>query len=205
MLPDNSTLSFERSAMQIVLMRHGEPETNLSNMLRLKCSANELKSIIRTYNDCGLNKQNAPSSGALHVTNYCKSIVCSDLRRSIESARILAAHKIDLVDPIFRESDLPHANWRYPKLKLITWFFFFRTIWFLGYSMNGEPISNAQQRAKIAFLKLKEIAFEYGSVMLIGHGIINRLLARNLRSNGWKGPKNPGSNYWEYGVYISKR
>jgi hypothetical protein len=37
--------------------------------------------------------------------------------------------------------------------------------------------------------------------MLIGHGIINRLLAKKLRSSGWKGPKNPGNNYWEYAVY----
>ena len=188
--------------MQIVLMRHGEPETNLSNMLKLKCSAHELKALIRTYNDSGINKQNAPSSEALYVTKTCKSIACSDLRRSIESAKVLAVPKIDLVDSIFRESDLPHANWRYPKLELITWFFFFRAIWFLGYSKNGEPISTAQQRAKIAFMKLKQMAVEYGSVTLIGHGIVNRLVAKNLRADGWKGPKNPGNNYWDYGVYV---
>lgn len=187
--------------MQIVLLRHGEPETNLSNMLRLKCSAHELKTLIKIYNDSGLNRHNAPSSGALNVTKSCKTIVCSDLRRSIESAKVLAVPKIDLVDRIFRESDLPHADWHFPKLELIKWFVLFRAIWFLGYSKNGEPISTAKQRAKIAFMKLKQMAFEYGSVMLIGHGIINRLVAKNLRSNGWQGPKNPGNSYWDYGVY----
>lgn len=187
--------------MKIVLLRHGEPEIDLSNMLKMKCSANELKPLIRAYTDSGLNKQKEPPSEAVCVSKSCRSVVCSDLPRSIESAKALALPKIDLVDSVFRESDLPHANWRYPKLTLLTWLLFFRALWFLGYSNNGEPISTAKQRAQIAFVKLKQMADEHGSVMLIGHGIVNRLVAKKLRSNGWQGPKNPGNNYWEFGVY----
>jgi broad specificity phosphatase PhoE len=187
--------------MKIILLRHGEPKINLSDMLKVRCSAIEIEPLIKAYTDSGLNAQNKPTSKALRVTKTCKAVVCSDLPRSIESAKALGVSNICLVDSVFRESDLPYAEWRYPRLALFTWFLFFRAIWFLGYSNNGEPISSARKRAEIAFLKLKRMANEHGSVMLIGHGIINRLVAKELRMNGWRGPKNPGDNYWEYGIY----
>lgn len=90
--------------MKIVLLRHGEPEISLSNMLKMKCSANQLKAVIRNYNDSGLNKQNAPTFETLCVAKTCRSLVCSDLRRFIESAWVLAVPKVDLVDAFFRES-----------------------------------------------------------------------------------------------------
>ena len=187
--------------MKIVLLRHGEPKINLSDMLKMKCSAVELQPLIRDYTNSGLNSRNKPTADAINMSKTCRAIVCSNLLRSIESAKALGVSRIDLMDSVFSESDLPHAQWRYPKLSLFTWLIFFRVLWFLGYSNNGEPISIARQRAEIGFALLKQMAGEHGSVMFIGHGIINRLLAKKLRSNGWKGPKNPGNNYWEYGVY----
>lgn len=196
---------FEGPLVKIVLMRHGEPNSNLSDKLKMKCSAIELKPLIREYTNSGLNPHSKPTSEAISVSKTCKSVVCSDLRRSIESAKAIEVPRIDLIDSVFRESDLPHAQWRYPKLTLFTWFLFFRAMWFLGYSNNGEQISVAKHRAEIASAILKRLAVEQGSVMLIGHGIFNRLLSKQLRSNGWVGPINPGNNYWEYGVYESNK
>ena len=188
--------------MRIVLLRHGEPKSNLSDNFRLKISANEIKSLISVFNDSGLNKQKMPTSEALYVAKSCKAVVCSNLPRSIESAKALGVQTIDLIDPVFREAELPHPEWRYPKLALITWFLVLRALWFLGYSNNnGEPITSANKRAEKAFLKLRQIAEEHSSVMLIGHGIINQLIAKRLIANGWRGPKKPGNKYWEYGIY----
>jgi broad specificity phosphatase PhoE len=170
-------------------------------MLKKKCSATELKTIFDVYIDSGLNTQKSPPHEALRVAKTCNAVVCSDLPRSIESATALGVLNIDLVDSIFREADMPYANWRYPKLTVFTWGIIFRVLWYLGYSHRAEPITSVKQRADTAAVKLKKIADEHGSVMLIGHGIINRFLARRLRKKGWSGPNNPGYNYWEYGVY----
>ncbi|WP_231886464.1 hypothetical protein [Methylomonas methanica] len=40
-----------------------------------------------------------------------------------------------------------------------------------------------------------------GSVLLVGHGLMNYLIAQQLRANGWHGPAKPGKRFWEYGVY----
>jgi len=39
-------------------------------------------------------------------------------------------------------------------------------------------------------------------VILVGHGLMNRLIAKQLRYKHWQGPASPGKKYWKYGVYI---
>lgn len=50
-----------------------------------------------------------------------------------------------------------------------------------------------------------KLAKEYESVLFVGHGIFNRLLAKELKSLGWCGPSNPGSKYWSFGVYENQK
>ena len=59
----------------------------------------------------------------------------------------------------------------------------------------------AKKRAVEAVNILAELANEHKKVIFVGHGVYNRILASELRKNGWAGPKNPGSKHWSYGVY----
>ncbi|WMP19050.1 hypothetical protein [Thiothrix lacustris] len=45
------------------------------------------------------------------------------------------------------------------------------------------------------------LAEEYGSVLLVGHGIMNRLLAKELHKQGWQVELSPSSKHWAFGVY----
>ena len=67
---------------------------------------------------------------------------------------------------------------------------------------NAEHIAKAKERAALGAIKLQEYSEKYGTVILIGHGFINRFIARELLSRGWSGPKIPGNRYWAYGVYT---
>jgi len=75
------------------------------------------------------------------------------------------------------------------------------TLTFLGYSANGETIKEAKCRAERGAELLENLAKKQGSVLLVGHGFLNRFIAKRLISNGWKGPSTPGRKYWAYGVY----
>lgn len=77
----------------------------------------------------------------------------------------------------------------------------FRLLCFFGYSSNGESLREAKLQASKGVNRLEEIAANSGSVLLIGHGFINRLIAKALLSKGWQGPVNPGKQFWEFGVY----
>jgi len=187
--------------MKIILLRHGEPEFNLFTGAKNKCAASQLGDIINTYNNSPLSTSCPPPSQALDFVQCCRAVVCSELTRSIESARLLGREDIHLIDPVFHEPDLPYADWHFPRLSVYSWFLFFRFLWALGYARNGEPIKLARQRALAATKILTSLAQQHSPVLLVGHGFMNRFIAARLRAGGWHGPKNPGTDFWEYAVY----
>lgn len=101
----------------------------------------------------------------------------------------------------FNEAGLPNAHWRTIKLSPMIWAVIFRILWLFGYANNSESFKDAKIRAKASAQKLIYLAEEHKSVLFVGHGIYNKLLAKELKSIGWTGPRNPGSKHWHYGVY----
>lgn len=183
--------------MQIVLLRHGKPNIAPPE----KIHAHELQQWVDAYNAAGLAAGQAPSTESLHIAQTCRAVVCSDLPRSLESARALGLEDIAAIDPVFREMALPYS--RFPALKLAPkyWVILFRILWFLGYASNGESLREAKLRVALGATRLQEIAARQGTVLLVGHGMANRFLAQALLAKGWKGPRDPGRDYWSFGVY----
>ena len=183
--------------MQIVLLRHGKPD--IPEHGRLK--AHELRQWIESYNSAGILPENTPSQEAVEIADTCNAVACSDLPRSVESAKALGIEEVDIIKPVFREMGLPFGS--LPALKLMpnTWAVLFRILWFIGYSSNSESIHEGRSRASRGADILREVAAADDSVILVGHGLVNRFIAEDLLSNGWSGPENPGKEYWEFGVY----
>lgn len=183
--------------MKIIILRHGKPVTP---SLR-KLSASAFSEWVNEYNTAGLCPTSKPTDNTQNFANKCNAIVCSELPRSIESAKVFNNENIVLSDSIFNEAGLPVSNWQAIKLSPKTWAVAFRILWLLGYSKSSESFKEAKSRASEAVEKLTEIALEYESVLFVGHGVYNRILANELRRRGWFGPKNPGANHWDFGVY----
>lgn len=183
--------------MKIVLLRHGKPDVKEPGRIM----ARDLHTWIESYNSSGIHRDCAPAADALQVSSECRAFACSDLRRSMESAKLLDQNKVLVVDPIFREMGLPYANWSTPKASPAAWAAVFRLLWLLGYSENAESLAHAKTRATAGAGKLEQLAKEYGSVLHVGHGFMNKFIAKELLSRGWRGPKTPGTRYWGYGVY----
>lgn len=183
--------------MRIVLLRHGKPDAPDIGRLR----ANELHRWIESYNSAGLIKGHEPPQEAMEVAGQCKAIVCSDLQRSVESAEKLGVKKVHYCDPMFREMGLPYGNWSSLKCSPNTWSALFRLLWFFGYASNGESLRAGRLRASRGAERLKEIAQKHNSVLLVGHGFVNRFIAKQLILSGWQGSVNPGKKYWQFGLY----
>lgn len=181
--------------MQITLLRHGKPEFEFTG----KVTAAQLRQLIKSYDSAGIT--NGPPACAVNQAQKCNIVVCSHLPRSIQSAKAIGLTEINISDAIYSEAGLPYAAWTLVKLPVKVWAIFFRMLWCLGYSNNEESIFEARQRAKKAANHLMSIARQHDSVIFVGHGFINRFIAKELLLNGWVGPKNPGKNYWEFGVY----
>lgn len=183
--------------MEIVLLRHGK----LNLPQEGKYDANEFKCFMDKYDNTGIDKTFRPSQRACEKANDCHVIVCSDLPRAIESALALNVSCKLRVDSVFRETKLPCWNLGSIKLSAQAWGLLFRSLWFMGYSGGNEALKEAKLRAAICSRRLSDLAKKYGSVMLVGHGMINFFIAKILLADGWSGPRIPSRRYWDFSVY----
>jgi broad specificity phosphatase PhoE len=181
--------------VRITLLRHGKPDFEW----RRNVKGSEFRALEREYDSAGVAGN--PPEEILGLAPRHNCIVCSDLPRSIQSAKALGIDSIHHSSAVFREMNLPYFDEVPIKLPLMYWVVLLRSLWFLGFAKNTESFSVAKARAKLAAEKLRELAKEHHSVLLIGHGFLNHYVAKDLISNNWMGPRNPGRAYWEYGTY----
>jgi len=183
--------------MEIAILRHGKPDAPAKKRI----SASAFIDLITDYNASSLSKSSVPTDNALSYANECGAIVCSNLKRSLDSAKALDKEKVILSDQLFVEAGLPSANWRLLKLSPSLWAVIFRVLWLFGYSNNSESIIEVKSRASQGVNELTELAQKHQRVLFVGHGVFNRLLVKELRTRNWSGPKNPGSTHWSFEVY----
>ncbi|MEO7580899.1 MAG: hypothetical protein ABIT83_25120, partial [Massilia sp.] len=71
-----------------------------------------------------------------------------------------------------------------------------RLLWAAGFSAGIESLVHARVRARGAAQALAALAAD-GPVLLLGHGIMNRLIARELTTLGWMASERQGKGYWQ--------
>jgi broad specificity phosphatase PhoE len=182
--------------MRIVLARHGRPDFSQRSWIAPK----DMRTWINDYDEA-LLVSGAPAA-AQAIAASLAIIVSSTLPRSTQSAKCLAQGRAILTEDVFREVQLPHSLWGWPKLPASLWALVFRFSWFCGFSAGAESLQSARSRAAEAARRLMALARESGSVLLVGHGIMNMLIARQLLDCGAKGQKRPNSRYWQFTAYC---
>jgi broad specificity phosphatase PhoE len=181
--------------VRITIVRHGKPDFEWGRNVK----GSEFRSLERAYDLAGIVGH--PPDESLDLVKQHGYVVCSDLLRSIQSAKALGAESIHFSSAVFREMNLPYFDNASIRLPLSYWVILLRGLWFLGFSKNTESILIAKARAKKASKKLMELADEHHSVLFVGHGFLNHYVAKELLKNNWVGPKSPGKKYWEFGTY----
>lgn len=180
--------------MEIILLRHGKPEVELSGYL----SAKQLKQLVYDYAQSGI--QDEPTD-KLKTSFNNHHVVCSDLVRSIESAKKLNLNTIHVKDALYRELELPHFDKFVLKLPTMYWLILLRVMWLFGFSKNGESLSQAKARSKQAAEELIVLANNNKKVIVVGHGLMNYLIGKSLKRKGWQSSKKAGKRYWEFRAY----
>jgi broad specificity phosphatase PhoE len=156
---------------------------------------------VKLYNTNELDRSVKPTVETIAIAKTAGVIMCSDLPRSIESAQVLGVQAPTIIDPNFQEAGLPIGDWNYPKLSVRLWAIIFRVFWLFGYSNRSESLNQTKKRASLAAQKLVQLAEQHDVVLFVGHGIINRLIAKEIRNLGWDGPKVPNQENWGFGIY----
>ncbi|MBV7510761.1 histidine phosphatase family protein [Pseudomonas sp. PDM25] len=175
-------------------MRHGQPKL----VATAKMSALDMKDWIEQYNRSEITNQPVPDA-SMQLAATAKVIVSSSAPRALTSVQALGL-KPALVDALFCEAQLPYGHWKLPRLSSFTWAFILRVLWLCGYSRSVESAGTARMRASTAARRLQSLANE-GPVLLLGHGFMNRMIAKQLMADGWVRQKRNGSQYWSATVY----
>ncbi len=168
--------------IQIYLIRHAKP--NLSKTFL--SSADQAQSYIENYNKAPINEIDL--NRVKIDLNKPHQIYCSSLVRSQETALALFGDSYLIVsDSIFREFELKivHAS-SVVKVPLDLWKGLSRLFWFLGCNHEGiESYKEAKKRVVLSVDNLEKLASQEETAILVGHGMINAAIAKELRNRGW--------------------
>ena len=182
--------------MKIYLVRHGETSIDLKGWMNVL----GYTKLLRKYNRAGIKVDKQRSSKLTNIIYSDTKYFSSDLPRAVQTATEVSSNYNIIQDKIFREIDLPVV-----KLPIIanynTWRKLARFFWFFGLSKNRN-FWKSKKRISKAALKLMNEA-EKNDVVLFGHGMMNSLLALELKLKGWKCSIPLVNNYWH--VIILKQ
>lgn len=179
--------------MTIILMRHGKPDHRSAGWLPAQameqwCESYDLSQV-----------EDTPPDRSRRIAATAHYIVSSPLPRARSSLDKLGLQAAQ-TNAMFREVSLPLMQLSYPTLPPSCWLSVLRILWFCGYAGSVESYQEAERRARQAAIKL--IAWSsHGNVLLVGHGIMNKLIARQLRKEGWLAEKHASSRYWSTAIY----
>ncbi|MEO8450346.1 MAG: histidine phosphatase family protein [Gemmatimonadota bacterium] len=182
---------------RIILARHGKPLWD--SMTPIPGSA--LAEWVAGIDTAPIDPTYRPPAALERLARNSPAIAASPLRRSLESAALLAPGTAPLVDPLFREVWLPTAFNTKLRLPPKVWAVVARSAWYSGWSPHVESFPEARRRAATAATLLARLASVHGQVLLAGHGLMNGLIGKRLRRFGWHGPRLRPRRYWAYCVY----
>lgn len=186
--------------MEITLIRHGK--SSWTSKAAISCA--EFNQWAENYDAAGIIQETAVPEQTKEKAQEAKLIVTSTLKRSIQSAEWLHPNAPILSDALFREAELPVFVSSFFSIKAPPsfWAVGYRCAWLIGYKGEKESVKETKQRAAEASSRLIQLAAEHEKVLLAGHGIFNRFIARELIKAGWKGPKKTGRQHWSCTCYV---
>ena len=180
-------------------MRHGEVALDTSKRI----SSKEFSKYINRYNSAGIKSPRSSKEKTKKIFDTADIILCSNLHRSTESVKVF--NKIVLEEStLFREAELPNLGHSFLKFKPKTWLVISRLLWLLGYSKDCESFKDAKKRAQLASQKLLHYSKEHQTIVLVGHGLFNRLIKKELLLSNYIEKQKLQHKNWSYGIYSSQ-
>jgi broad specificity phosphatase PhoE len=181
----------------IVLARHGKPAWDHTAPI----PGFALGQWVEGRDQAPLDPSSRPPVALERIARSSRVIAASPLRRSLESAHLLAPGVAPEVRPFFQELSLPTAIHSGLRLRPTLWSSLARAAWYCGWSPRVEDFAAARARASTAANTLAALAAVEDSILLVGHGLMNGLIGIRLRRAGWRGPRFRARRLWAFSVY----
>ena len=178
----------------------------------------QFRQFIERYDAARIARHRLPPHRVRQVVAQADLVFASHRPRAIHTAELLGA-SASLIDPRFREIEFPvdFPDWVAGRFRFsaLAWTAIALALWRFGYGARGESFAIAQKRACYAVDLLEDRLMvtprEMGtalalpqprSIVLVAHGGINKLISKELRDRGWRGPRLPHSQHWGCTTYY---
>jgi broad specificity phosphatase PhoE len=181
----------------ITLVRHGPVDVHWQSRI----AGGAFAGFMNAFQLSGIVATSEPTADARHQARKARILVCSDLRRSFESASMIDPTRTCLRESLFREAALPTEFQTSLSFRASSWLVLARILWYVRRWPGIESPSDACERARRATSYLEHLVERNDSVLLVGHGYFNTLVARELRRRGWRGPNLPNVGHWGTTTY----
>lgn len=186
--------------MRIVLIRHGQPQIELSP----RTGHAGFSDYIDAYEEAGLAPSSLPPEELRDLLKELDHVFSSNRPRSLESAKRLAPHAALTMDPLFAEAPLASPRFPFLRMKVPKWAVMSRILWHAGFHPEIENPRQARRRAAAAADILIARARLTGASALVAHGYFNWMIGRQLRKRGFQRTGTHQARYWNTVLYEDK-
>ena len=182
---------------QIILVRHAEAKIDNPRIY-----SNQIKTFIDKYNSSPIVATDL-SNNLKELVENADILLASKLIRTRETLKIFNKEP-DYTFEIFNEAELPYSDLTTFKMPAKIWTIFFRIVWLFGYSNHSKSYKEAKIRAEISAEKLIDFTNQHKNILLVGHGVMNRLIVKALQKRGLEVKEKTGSGNLGYTILKLK-
>jgi broad specificity phosphatase PhoE len=150
------------------------------------------------YEAAGIDHADRPPPELCEAAASAGVLISSNVRRAMESARLLAPGRELVTSPLLHELDLDPPWFGSLRLPLTAWALSYGGLWLKRAMLRQPQHSNAEIRRSEEGAKwLRELAEKHGRVVVVTHGSFRRLLASKLLEEGFRhGPARRTMRHW---------
>lgn len=172
---------------EIVLIRHGRPASEHNG----RVSSSGFARWVRAYDRSGVHPASHPLCQRDLSRHYSLS---SALPRARHSAQRYLGQPADEALALLNEMAIP--RYRMPgRLNAWTWVYLNRFYWLCGRRGPFESFGQARRRIREGAQAVIARAEQHQQVVVFGHALTNRFIARYLRQQGWQAVEQ-AYTYW---------
>jgi broad specificity phosphatase PhoE len=147
--------------------------------------------------------QNTPLNEALLTAfNEADIIISSTLKRTKDSITILG-HSVDISDAVFNEAQIPDLDGSFLKLRPSSWLVLFRLLSLAGVGRWAKTLKDTKDQAKDASRLLLKLSEDHDNIILMGHGVMNWLIRKELLKLDWQ--KEGKDEHRNWGMTVLSR
>jgi broad specificity phosphatase PhoE len=169
-------------ASRLAVIRHGRSSHVHSGWI----TASGFRAWRRAYEEAGIREDERVPSDVAQLASRAGVVLCSDARRAVASAHLLAPGHNVIISPLLRELELASPDLGRIRLPLAAWAIAVGLRTLLLTMRRRYPSPDDAARIENAAILIDQLAAQHSQITVVTHASFRRLLCNRLVLAGWR-------------------